>query len=234
MQPASSKSAYMSGFRACAPFVVMAAPFGMIFGVVATEAGFSLAQVMAFTSVVIAGAAQFTAMQLMTESAPIAMVIASAVAVNLRMVMYSAALQPHLGKASLWQRVLIAYTNFDQNFAIASATYDERPEMSTQDKAWFFLGASTTLAPAWILSTLVGALIGNQIPEGFALDLAMPVMFIAIFAPGLRSLAHIVAAFVAVILAIAFGWLPYNLGLITAALPAMAAGAELERRGYGR
>ncbi|MEM9317740.1 MAG: AzlC family ABC transporter permease [Pseudomonadota bacterium] len=234
MPAASSKSAYLAGVWACLPFVMMAAPFGLLFGVVGAEAGLNLAQVMAFSTVVIAGAAQFTAVQLMTEAAPTILVVLSALAVNMRMVMYSASLQPHVGKASLWQRLLISYTMFDNTYAIASAEYDERPTRPVQQKAFFFLGTATPMVPVWIASTYLGAALGTSIPDAWAIDFAMPVLFLSLIGPALRSLAHIAAALTAVILSLAFAWMPFNLGLIAAALPAMAVGAELERRGYGR
>ncbi|MEL6532635.1 MAG: AzlC family ABC transporter permease [Pseudomonadota bacterium] len=228
------KSAYFRGFVASLPFTIMASPFGLLFGVVATEAGLNLLQVMGFTVVVIAGAAQFTAVQLMVDGAPTLVVLISALAVNLRMMMYSAALQPHLGAAPLWQRVTAAYTMFDQTYALAQANHDAAPEASVADKAAFYLGAATPLVPVWILSTWLGAVLGAQIPEAWALDFAMPIMFLAMIAPALRSLAHVAAAVTAVSLALIFAFLPFNLGLMVAALPAMAVGAELERRGYGR
>lgn len=234
MQPASSKNAYLRGILACAPFVLMAAPFGMLFGVVGAEAGLSLPQIMAFSTVVIAGAAQFTAVQLMAEAAPMVLVIISALAVNLRMVMYSAALQPHMRGASLWQRLLVAYTLFDNTYAIANQEFEDKSDQPARENAWFFLGTATPMVPTWIVSTYLGAVLGTQIPEAFALDFAMPVLFLSLVAPALRSLAHIGAAFTAVVLSLAFAWMPFNLGLIVAALPAMALGAELERRGYGR
>ncbi|MFT6271735.1 MAG: putative branched-subunit amino acid permease, partial [Dinoroseobacter sp.] len=95
------KSAFWLGFRDSAPFVVVVAPFALVFGVIATEAGLNLAEVMGFTFLVIAGAAQLTALQLMTENAPTVVVLVSALAVNLRMAMYSASLAPHLGNAPL-------------------------------------------------------------------------------------------------------------------------------------
>jgi predicted branched-subunit amino acid permease len=81
-------------------------PFAILFGVVGTEAGLNLAQVMGFSIGVVAGASQFAALQLMSENAPALIVVASALAVNLRMAMYSAALAPHLGPASLRDRAL--------------------------------------------------------------------------------------------------------------------------------
>lgn len=153
MSATSSKSSFLGGFLACLPFVLMAAPFGFLFGVVATEAGLNIAQVMAFSTVVIAGAAQYAAVQLLVEEAPTLIVIGSAMAVNLRMVMYSASLQPHIGRAHLWQRLLVAYTNFDQTFALSLNHYEDHPEKPPMVKAWYFLGAASVLVPVWIIAT---------------------------------------------------------------------------------
>lgn len=234
MSAASSKTAYLRGILASVPFTIMAAPFGLLFGVVGTEAGLNLAEVMGFTLIVIAGAAQFTAVQLMVDEAPTIIVLISGLAVNLRMMMYSAALQPHLGGAPLWQRMTAAYTMFDQTFAVSLAEYEANLDSSVASKAAYYLGAATPLVPVWVACTWLGAVLGTAIPEAFALDFAMPILFIAMIGPALRSLAHIGAAVTAVILALSFAWLPFNLGLIAAALPAMVVGAELERRGYGR
>lgn len=42
------------------PFLLVIVPFGLLFGVVASNAGFDLAEVMGFTVLVLAGASQFT------------------------------------------------------------------------------------------------------------------------------------------------------------------------------
>ena len=99
-----AKSAYWAGVRDGAPFVLIAVPFATLFGVIATDAGLTLAQAMGFTILVIAGAAQFAAVQMMVEDASIAFVLLAALAVNLRMAMYSASLVPYLGAAPLWKR----------------------------------------------------------------------------------------------------------------------------------
>jgi len=58
-------SDFWQGFRAGLPFLLVILPFGIVFGVVATEAGLNLSQTMGFSIFVIAGAAQFVAIQLM-------------------------------------------------------------------------------------------------------------------------------------------------------------------------
>jgi predicted branched-subunit amino acid permease len=224
------RSAFWRGMRDCGPFMFVAGPFGMLFGVVATEAGLDLLHVMGFSVVVIAGAAQFTALQLMLDDAPTVIVLLSAIAVNLRMAMYSASLAPHLGPAPFWQRVLVGYMNVDQTYAVSVLKYEAEPDMSLPEKASYFFGTCVPIVPVWYTTTLIGALLGQSIPTEWGLQFAVPVTFIALVAPALRTPAHIAAAGASILLALAFAGLPYNLGLMPAGIGAMIVGAEVERR----
>lgn len=227
---APAKSAYWAGVRDGLPFILMAVPFATLFGVVATDAGLTLAQAMGFTVLVIAGAAQFAAMQLMVDNASIAFVLIAALTVNLRMAMYSAALVPYLGEAPIWKRACVAYLNFDQTYITSIARYEARPEMSTGDRVSYFLGVATPITPLWIGMTLVGIVAGKAIPEAWALDFIVPIMFLAMVAPMLKSIAHVSAAAVSVSVALALVTLPAGTGLLIAAVAAMLTGALVEAR----
>ena len=235
MTSTTSKSAYWRGIRNGLPFLFVAIPFATLFGVVATEAGFNILETMGFSVLIIGGAAQFAAVQQMVENSPTLIVIAIALAVNLRMAMYSAALVPYLGSAPLWQRILLSYVLFDQNYALSVLEYEKRPEMSVGEKVAFFVGAATPIIPAWYGMTLVGALVGSQIPPEYALDFALPITFLSIMAPAIRTLAHLLAAVVSIAAALICAFLPFNLGLLVAAVLAMITGAQtelwLQRRG---
>lgn len=228
MLSATEKSAYLAGIRDGWPFVFVAAPFAMLFGVVAIEAGLSLAQAMGFSVVVIAGAAQFAAVQMMVDGATITLVLLAALAVNLRMAMYSASLVPWLGKAPMWQRALVSYLNFDQCYMASMAHYEAKPAMTPSERAWFFLGTATPLAPIWIAFTAVGAIVGSSIPPEYALDFALPITFLAMIGPMLRTLAHVAAAFVSMCVGLALIWLPSGSGLLIAAGCAMVTGVIVE------
>ena len=106
MADPSIRRAYWQGFRDGLPFLLVVVPFGMLFGVLAAEAGWNLAEVLAMSVLVIAGASQFTALQLLSEQAPTLIVVGTALAVNLRLAMYSASMSRHIGRAPLWQRAL--------------------------------------------------------------------------------------------------------------------------------
>lgn len=228
MASTTTKSAFWQGFRMGAPFTLVVAPFAMIFGVLATEAGLSVFETLMFSVTVIAGAAQLTALQLMTENTPTVIILASALAVNLRMAMYSASLTPYLGPAPLWQRVFIAYFLVDQSYACSLSKYEETPHMSLSERVAFFFGTVAPVCPMWYIFTLVGAVIGNQIPPEWALDFAVPIAFLALIIPMMRTGAHLVAALVAIAVAILANGMPYNLGLIVAGIAGMLAGAQTE------
>jgi predicted branched-subunit amino acid permease len=200
----------------------------MLFGVVATEAGFTSVQTMAFSSVVFAGAAQFTALQLMADDAPFLIVVATALAVNLRMAMYSASLAVWLGRAPLWKRALIAYVNVDQSYAVSINRYEDEPDLSLTQRIGFFFGAVTPVCPMWIVATGLGIWFGDMVPDWMALDFAVPICFLAIIAPMMRTLAHMVSAVSSIVLALVLSGLPYNLGLLVAAAVAMIVGAQVE------
>nr|WP_253913378.1 AzlC family ABC transporter permease [Pseudoruegeria sp. HB172150] len=210
------------------PFLVILVPFAMLFGVVAVEAGLSITQTMGFSVLVIAGAAQLTAIQLLQDHAPVYIVLAASLAVNLRMAMYSAALVPYLGDARTPLRMVIAYFNVDQTYALSQAEYENRPAMPMANRIAYFLGVATPICPPWYIFTWLGAAFGTRIPPEFALDFIVPIAFLGIIAPALRTLAHVAAAVTSILVALAFAWLPSGLGVLVAGVVAMIVGARVE------
>lgn len=227
MHPAT-RSAFMRGLRDGAPFVLVIIPFALLFGVAANGAGWNLAQILSMSVFVIAGASQFTALQLLGDNAPLAIVILTSLAVNLRMAMYSASLAPLIGAQPFWKRALVAYFLVDQTYGVTMAKVDGGARMTPAERVAHFFGAAAAICPWWYVFTVVGAVAGTAIPASLALDFAVPITFIALFAPALRSLPHLAAAFVSVAAALALAGIPYNLGLLIAAGLAMATGAGVE------
>jgi len=146
------------------------------------------------------------------------------------MAMYSAALAEQVGALPFWKRALVAYTLTDQSFGVAINRYLQEPRRSPAWKVTYYFGVSVPVCGPWYAATWLGAVAGGGIPEGLALDFAVPITFLALVAPSLRSLPHLAAAAVSVAVSLALAWLPYNLWLLVAALLAMAAGAFVEER----
>ncbi len=226
----SARGLFWKGFLDTLPYVLMVVPFGVLFGVIATEAGLPIAQVLGFSVTIIAGAAQFTAVSLMQDNAPTIVVILTALAVNLRMAMYSATLAPFLGGAPFWQKAFMAYGLFDLNFIMADTKFRQKTEWTSVQKAFYFSGTSLVIIVTWVLATYLGALGGQALPDWLELDFALPLSFVAMVAPTIRSLPHVAAAISSVVFALAFAPIPFGLGLLLAACIAMLIGAEVERR----
>ncbi len=227
--PSSPRRAFWRGLRDGLPFVAVVAPFALLFGVVARDAGLDLLEIMSMSVIVIAGGSQFTALGLMGEGAPILVVVIAAMAVNLRMAMYSAALVTWLGQASVKQRLLMAYVMVDQVYAQSAQTYDREPRMPLAERVTYYFGTAVAICAPWYVFSLLGAVMGRAIPASLSPDFAVPVCFLALLAPMLRGLPNLVAAGVSVAAAIAFAGVPWNLGLLLASGAAMVAGAQTER-----
>ena len=222
------RQAFRRGVVQSMPFLLVLIPFGLLFGVVAQAAGLRIAETMGFSILVLAGASQFTAVELMSHDAPAMLVIASALAVNLRMAMYSASLVPLIGRAKPWERALAAYVLTDQTYAIAVQNNERHPWLSVQQRLAHFWGATLVICPPWMLFTYVGATAGNFIPADWPLDFAVPITFLSMVAPMLRTWAHLAAAAVAVALALLLAGMPNGTGLLIAGPAGMAAGAAVE------
>ncbi len=223
-----NRRAFLLGLRDALPFMLVIVPFGMLFGVLAAEAGWSLAEVMGMSVLVIGGASQFTALQLLGEHAPLAIAIATSLAVNLRFAMYSASLAPHIGAAPAWLRAIAAYFVVDQTYGVAIGRFQRPPRMQLGERVAYFLGLGVATYTPWYVATWVGTVAGTAIPAGLALDFAVPVTFLALTGPAVRSLPHLAAAVVSVTVALALIRLPYNLWLIAASIAAMSTGALVE------
>lgn len=228
MAGTTPKTAFLAGLRDSLPFTLVATPFGVLFGVLAVESGLNLVEIMAMTFTVFAGAAQFTALQLMQEEAPTIVVLASALAVNLRVAMYSASLTPYLGAAPLWQRAFAAYFIVDNSYACSIVRFETHPEMSVPARMAYFFGSVALVAVLWCSATWFGAVVGQAIPQSWALDFALPIAFLAMLGPMLRTPAHVIAALVSIVTALLCAAVPFNLGLIIAGVAGMVAGAQAE------
>ncbi len=224
----TSKSTFWTGIRDGFPFILVAAPFGTLFGVLASESGLGVHEALGFSLAVFAGAAQFTALQLLQENTPAVIVVISALAVNLRMAMYSATLTPYLGAAPMWQRALAAYMLVDQSFALSAVKFEAEPEMTVPQRMGYFFGSCIPVAIVWLGATVMGAWAGSQIPASWGLDFALPIAFCAMIGPVLRTPAHLAACFTAATVALLVAGLPYNAGLIVAGSAGMMAGARTE------
>ena len=221
---------FLAGVKAELPILLGVNPFGMIYGVLALSAGLPATLAFAMSSVVFAGSAQFVAAQLIGTGAPGIVILVTTVIVNLRHVLYSASVAPHLKHLNTRWKCLLAYFLTDEVYAVA-ITRVARSEASPSGPPslrWYFLGAGLAQWSAWQTSTLVGIALGTQIPPGWALDFAIALTFIALVIPTLTDRPTVAAALSAGIVAVLTAAWPYKLGLVAAAVVGILVGLLVE------
>ncbi len=230
----AARSSAGAGARAIAPVALGVLPFGVIAGYAAIEIGLRVPEAMGFSLFFFAGAAQLAAIELLGSGAPVLVVLLTVVAINARLLMYSASLAPYLAGEPIHRRCLAAYVLTDPAYALAivpitDSTRDVRP-------VWYFLGAALPMYACWQVWTLLGALAGSAIPDHPQLGFAVPLAFLAMLVPTITDRPALAAAVAGGAVATALAEAPANLGMPAGALVGIASGITLQRRGarHGR
>lgn len=232
--PDTPASEFLAGVKAVLPLLIGAAPFGLIYGVLAIGTGLPAAAAQAMSLIVFAGAAQFIAVGLLDVGAPAAIVLLTTFVINLRHVLYSASLAPHLRPLRPAWKWALAFLITDEAYALgisryrAAAARPGAPRRHTHAH-WYVLGAGLVIYVVWQISTAVGIVLGTQVPAAWGLDFTLPLTFIGLLAPVLTDPGAIATALAAGVMAVAAAGLPLRLGLVVAALAGVAAGLALER-----
>ena len=220
--------AFVRGLNAVLPLLVGVVPFGLIYGVLAVNAGMPVLLAQALSLLMFAGSAQFLAAQLVGAGASGAVIVLTTFVVNLRHALYSASIAPHVRELPAPWKWLLAYLLTDEAYAVAITHYRESARKPWAH--WYFLGAGLTLWAAWQASTAMGIFLGTEVPRSWSLDFALALTFIALVVPALKTRADLAAALVGGAVAIAAAGLPYKLGLILAALAGIGAGLAAWRQ----
>lgn len=216
---------FLSGLRDSLPLAVSILPFGTILAATAIGVGFSPVQTVVMGATVFAGAGQAAVIDLAGRSSSLLVIVFTGLVVNFRYVMYSGSLAPHLHRLSAVRRSILATFLVDQVYALTITKFDRDDETR---KWWYFSGVGVTMWAAWVSSHVAGAIVGARIPESLQLEFVLPLVFVTLLFTALDDTATKAAAATAGVIAIAGANLPYNVGLIVAALAGVGAGLVTE------
>jgi predicted branched-subunit amino acid permease len=202
-------------------------PFGLVAGATPVTDHLGGGVAIGFSTIVFAGASQLAALDVLHSGGSAIVAALAAWTINLRMLLYSASLAPHLAGERMWRRLAAAYLLTDQVFAVSVTRWDgdDDPERRLP----YFFGAGLCMWTVWQISTVTGVLIGAAVPKDIPLDFAVPLVFLVLLIPVLVSTPAIVAAIggggAAVIAAEAGAG---HLSIIAGAISGIAAGAIAE------
>ena len=214
------------------PLLLGVIPFGLVFGVLGVASGLTETQTIFMSSIIFAGASQVVFAQLWAAGSAYLIIGSSVALINLRHVLYSAAVSEHLKKLSFKWRVILAYLLTDEAFAVSIQRFNTYG--GSRPVHFFMFGAGSTLWIAWQISTVVGVIAGSTIPENWELAFAIPLTFIAVVVPLLKNFSTIICALTSSLIAICGQSLPWNSWILVAAFGGILLGALIEKWNYSR
>jgi 4-azaleucine resistance transporter AzlC len=208
------------------PVVMGYLPIGFAYGVLAVNAGLTVFEAVSMSVMVYAGSAQLMAVSLFEAGINPFAIVATTFIVNLRHLLMSASLAPHM---QTWRKAEVAAFAFeltDESFGVHSLRF-ERGE----NQPGTTLGINLICQLSWVAGTLLGTLAGGLITDvkPYALDYALPAMFIALLVLQVKSKLHLLVACAAGVLSIAvwmLGVTQWNVLLATLAAATIGAGVE--------
>jgi predicted branched-subunit amino acid permease len=166
-----------SGLKKGFVIALSSAPFGILFGAIAIDNGFTMMEAALMSALVFGGASQLVGIELFGHHVAAWMIVLSVLAVNFRHVLYSAAVTPILGRFPLLKRGLSFFLLTDPQFAET----EKREEQTPVTFAWY-IAMGGVVWIGWVGNTVVGALFGSLIgdPKAIGIDILLPVYFLGL------------------------------------------------------
>lgn len=174
----SRKNEFFDGARRSVPVIVASAPFGILFGALAIDNGFTVFEAFLMSATVYAGASQMVGLNLFGEKIAPWVIVLSIFAVNFRHVLYSAAVGRHIRHWPFLQKAVAFFFLVDPQYAES-----ERRAMKGEPIgfAWY-LGMGIPIYIFWNVSTVIGALFGRLVPnfEALGIDFLLTIYFLGL------------------------------------------------------
>ena len=211
----SNFQVFLKGIIDVSPLMIPVVPFGLIFGILAIDIGFSPLETMGMSLIIFGGASQIVLLQLFSGGASSLVIISSVGAVNSRHLLYGAVVSEHLSDLKLIWKIFISYFLIDQAFARSNEFFKENKD---KNKYFHLIGGGATCWVIWQSTTFLGIILGAAIPEKLGLSFAVPLTFLAILINDFRKIINVIVIIVSGLVAtIGFDYIPYKAYVIVAA-----------------
>jgi predicted branched-subunit amino acid permease len=230
MQPVFSPSfraGAREGFLAFLPLSVGLIPWALVTGMSMISIGFTPLQAMGMNVIVFAGTAQLGTLPLIAIGAPVWLIVATALALNLRFVIFSAAIAQGFRGMGTGARWLCGHLLTDGVFATCVAKM-----MATEDRQWrlgYYLAPSVWTWLLWQCFALTGVLAAGSIPKNWSLEFMATIALMVLLLPMAKMRPMLIAALAGGAAAVVLHDLPLKLGLFAAIFIGIGAGLAADR-----
>lgn len=225
------ESAFREGVLDMLPATAGLAAWGLVTGVAMIQVGMPWPQVLLMSLVVFAGTAQLTTAPLIAAGAPLWVIWATALCVNLRFVVFSASWRPYLVHGTFWQRVRAGYFTTDLNYVLFMKRFPQ-PQPGVAQTAYFWGGALTNWV-GWHVASLLGMVLASRFPVEWGVGFAGTLTLVALASLMISHRGTVLAAVVAGSASVAAYALPLKLHIVVAIAAAVATGVVWDKVGLG-
>ena len=226
---------FLQGLKDQAAVAAGTAAWGLMTGVAMVNAGLSPVEALLMTFVVYAGSAQLTAVPLLASGAPAWVVLAAAVCVNLRFVVFSVHMRPYVMHLPRWERMLTGYLTGDMSYAFFAKRYHQPgTDRAALDRQQAYLAGNCAINYLmWMSASVLGVVMAKAIPTAWGLGFAGILALLGVAASLATSTLRVLSAGVAGAAAVVAWALPLKLNIVVAIAAAVAVCLTLEAHGPG-
>lgn len=215
------KNILLQGMFDVSPLLLPVIPFGIIFGAISIELGFSPLLTFATSIIIFSGASQIVFFQLLSGGASSIIAITSSSVISTRHLLYGAVVAQYLSKLSLAWKIFLSYLLTDQAFAVSQDFF--KKNSNNDNRHFYLLGSGLTLWIVWQLTTIIGIFLGSIVPEELGLTFTIPLTFMALLINYFRKIDHLFVIFLSGILSIIFYNAPHKSYIILSSLSSLLA-----------
>jgi predicted branched-subunit amino acid permease len=218
---AARSGEFAAGVRAMLPWLTGVVPFGLVIGVSAARADIPALAGWLTGPAIYAGSAQVATIEMLNAGAAPAVIVVTALIINLRLVLYSGAIAAYWRGTPRWWRAVAAYLLIDPSFVVGMDRYERRGDRNAGHL--HYLGGAAVLWVVWLVAIGVGATLGAQLPSVLRLELVIPLYLVGEVVGKLGDRATRGAVVTAAVVAVAAFAAPMHLGVLLAIVAGLAA-----------
>jgi predicted branched-subunit amino acid permease len=204
--------------------------WALVTGVAMAKAGLPLSIAALMSLSVFAASAQLSAVPLMLAGAPLWVVWLTAACVNLRFVIFSVQMRPHMMTLPMRWRLIAGYMTADVTYVLSVHRYGGKAPASDENVAplAYFVGLAAVNWSGWNIASLAGVLFATWIPQAWGLGFAGTLALLALIVTLAKDKRTLLMSMLAGISAVALFGLPYRLYIVVAVAAAVACGLMLD------
>ncbi|WP_054740241.1 AzlC family ABC transporter permease [Cellulosilyticum ruminicola] len=174
---------FLRGLKKGIPVLIGFIPISLAFSVIAVQTGLTKAECIIMSIMLLAGASQLTAVNMLAVGAGSVEIIIATLIINIRHLIMSTYVMNRLEKVPKWMKWILAFGVTDETFGIISMEEDEYCNQ------YFFGGLALITYGSWIGGTVLGTIIIDIIPTSIcsSMSIALYAMFIGLLTPSIHK-----------------------------------------------